>query len=186
VRVLGLILSFVVAAVAPPGAQAQDDRRLETDVKATFVFQFSRYAEWPAATMAVAQRLPFKVCSVADGGFDRSLDKVLEGETVAGRPMARVVPDTLQDARACQILFIGDIEPERVKSLLTSVERQPVLTVGDAPDFLEWGGQIRLVRDGTRVRFDINLPAARLNNIVLRSQLLRIARKVINDKERMP
>ena len=184
-RLLGLALSLVVAAIAPPGAQVQDANRLETDVKATFVFQFSRYAEWPAMTAPPGQA-PFKVCTVSDGPFDRSLDKVLEGEMVAGRPMVRIVAENLHDALGCQILYIGDIEPERAKSLLASVERQPVLTVGEAPSFLKWGGQIRLLRDGTRIRFDINLAAARLNNIVLRSQLLRIARKVFPDGERMP
>ena len=185
-RFLSLVLTLVVAAIAPPGAQGQDGHRFETDVKATFVFQFSRYAEWPAATTAPHRQSPFTVCTVSDGAFDRSLDKVLEGETFAGRPMVRRVPESLQEARGCQILYIGDIEPERAKSLLASVEGQPVLTVGEAADFLKWGGQILLVRDGTRVRFDINLAAVHQSDIVLRSQLLRIARKVFPDRGRTP
>ena len=177
----------MIAGVAPPRAQVQEDRRLEIDVKATFVFQFSRYAEWPApAPVAIGKSpLPFKVCVVADGDFDRSLDRVLEGETVAGRRMVRTVPDTLEEAQGCQILYIGDIEPERVKAFLASVDGQPVLTVGESPEFLKWGGQILLVRDGKRIRFDISLAAARHNNIVLRSQLLRIARHVV-DREKLP
>jgi hypothetical protein len=186
VHFLGLVLSLVAAAVAPPGAQGQDGRRLETDVKATFVFQFSRYAEWPAETAPAHRQSPFKVCTVSDGAFDRSLDKVLEGEMFSGRPMVRKVPDTLDEARGCQILYIGHIEPERTKALLSAVEGLPVLTVGETPDFLRWGGQILLVRDGTRVRFDINLAAARRNNIVLRSQLLRIARHVDPDRGKLP
>lgn len=185
-RFLGLVLSLVAAAVAPPGAQAQDGHARETDVKATFVFQFSRYAEWPADTTAAHRRSPFNVCTVSDGAFDRSLDKVLEGEMFSGRPMVRKVPETLEEARGCQMLYIGDIEPERTKSLLASVEGLPVLTVGESPDFLKWGGQILLVRDGTRVRFDINLAAARQNKIVLRSQLLRIARNVVPDRGKRP
>ena len=185
-RLLGFVLTLILTAAAPPGAQAQDDRRLETDVKATFVYQFSRYTEWPPAIAPAHRESPFKVCTVSDGAFDHSLDKVLEGETFAGRPMVRKVPDGPQETRGCQILYIGDIEPERTKSLLASVEGQPVLTVGDAPDFLKWGGQILLVRDGKRIRFDINLAAARQNNIVLRSQLLRIARTVLPDRGRMP
>jgi hypothetical protein len=176
VRFPVLVSTLVVAALALPGAQAQS--RFETDVKATFVFQFSRYAEWPAATTAAHRQAPFKVCTVSDGDFDRSLDKVLEGEMFEGRRMIRKVPDTLDEARSCQILYIGDIEPERTKSLLASVEGLPVLTVGESPDFLKWGGQILLVRDGKRIRFDISLVAARRNNIVLRSQLLRIARNI--------
>ena len=187
-RALAFVLSCLAASIASPRAQVQNDRRLEIDVKATFVFQFSRYAEWPAAPAVAAgrPRPPFKVCAVADGAFDRSLDKVLEGEMVDGRRMVRRVPDTLEEAQGCQILYLGDIEPERVKPLLASVEGLPVLTIGETPEFLKWGGQILLVRDGTRIRFDINLPAARRNNIVLRSQLLRIARHVYDDRERHP
>ena len=188
-RVLAFVLSCLVATVAPSRAQVQSDPRFEVDVKATFVFQFSRYAEWPATptpAAAARPRPPFKVCALADGAFDRSLDKVLEGETVDGRRMVRRVPDTLEEAQGCQILYLGDIEPERVKPLLASVDGLPVLTIGETPEFLKWGGQILLVRDGTRIRFDINLQAARRNNIVLRSQLLRIARHVFNDQEKRP
>ena len=187
--VLPLVLSFVTAVAGTPRAQQQTEHRLEIDVKATFVFQFSRYAEWPAArTPAAAGRAkpPFNVCAVADGSFNRSLDKVLEGEVIDGRRMVRKVPDTLAEAQDCQILYLGDIEPERVRPLLNSVDGLPVLTIGETPEFLKWGGQILLVRDGSRIRFDINLQAARRNNIVLRSQLLRIARNIINIQERRP
>jgi hypothetical protein len=175
---------LALATAAPhsfQGAPVQNEHRLEIDVKATFVFQFSRYAEWPAArtpAATAAAKPPFTICAVADGGFNRSLDKVLEGETIDGRRMIRKLPDTLEETQDCQILYLGDIEPERVKPLLASVEGLPVLTIGETPEFLTWGGQILLVRDGKRIRFDINLKAARRNNIVLRSQLLRIARHV--------
>ena len=188
-RVLTFVLSFVLATAALhsfQGAPAQS--RVEIDVKATFVYQFSRYAEWPAGRAPAATgaaKPPFNVCAVADGSFNRSLDKVLEGEVIDGRRMVRKLPDTLEEAQDCQILYLGDIEPERVKPLLASVEGLPVLTIGETPEFLKWGGQILLVRDGKRIRFDINLAAARRNNIVLRSQLLRIARHV-DDREKLP
>jgi hypothetical protein len=54
-----------------------------------------------------------------------------------------------------------------------------VLTVADRPGFLEEGGVIELKLSGGRVRFDINLAAAREAGLRLSSQLLQLADRVV-------
>jgi hypothetical protein len=53
-----------------------------------------------------------------------------------------------------------------------------VLTVGDAPDFLARGGVVEFVREGNRVRFDVNIGEAQRAGLVVSSRLLRVARHV--------
>jgi hypothetical protein len=50
-----------------------------------------------------------------------------------------------------------------------------VLTVSDMDNFGRRGGMIRLVLDQNRVRFRINAEAARQNEVVISSKLLRMA-----------
>jgi hypothetical protein len=175
-----LFLTFVVVGLFQATAPAQQPEvPLETQIKAAFVYQFSRYVDWPPGALPAASPAPFRVCVVADPAFTQTLDRILAGETAAGRPITRTNPDTTDDARQCQILFIGRTDWDRGPGLLAAVQSAPVLTVSDEPDALARGAQILLVRDDNRVRFDVNLAAVRQSGITLRSSLLRLARRLV-------
>ena len=66
-------------------------------------------------------------------------------------------------------------EQGRFKAVLTKLARLPILTVGDIADFAQEGGMIGLVEAEQRIRFNINLAAARQANLKLSSQLLKLA-----------
>ena len=156
--------------VEPVRAQAT-----ETDVKAAFIFNFTKFVDWPGPT---EPREPFRLCVVSDDALRRSLDKTIEGEQVNGRPLESFEPRTPADARRCQILFIGRAENEREARLLTAVADLPVLTVSDTANFARRGGGIEFVRENTRLRFDVNLPGAEQAGLKVSSRLLKVARYV--------
>jgi hypothetical protein len=179
---LWVALSGSVVPFQPREAPAP----LETNVKATFVYQFTRFAEWPAQAWPPEGAPRFNMCVVANDTFEDTLDRILIGETAAGRPLARVVPETPQEARTCHVLYLSGLDADQVRSWLDGVAGRPVLTVSDAADFLSLGGQILLVRDDNRVRFDVDLGAVRRHGVVLRSQLLRLARRVLTSADSQP
>jgi hypothetical protein len=51
----------------------------------------------------------------------------------------------------------------------------PVLTVGDAEDFIDLGGMIRFTEADRRIRFEINPAAAERVSLRVSSRLLRLA-----------
>jgi hypothetical protein len=56
-----------------------------------------------------------------------------------------------------------------------------VLTVGDMNGFLESGGVINLIMENNKVHFEINISAAKRAGIAIRSQLLKLAKRVIKE-----
>lgn len=164
---------FAVLVVLPRPAAAQ--RTVENDVKAAYLFNFTKFVRWPADGAAADQ---FRICVVGDQAFAISLDAIIKGESAAGRPLVRVEPGSVDAARDCQILFIGKDAREHGARLLAAVRELPVLTVGDAPTFLDQGGAIRFVRAGERLRFDVNTGAAARAGLEISSKLLRVARDV--------
>ena len=50
-----------------------------------------------------------------------------------------------------------------------------VLTVSDIDGFADAGGMIQLVREGGRVRFEVNLDSVRGADLTMSSKLLRLA-----------
>lgn len=157
----------VCLAAAPP-------QSMERDVKAAYLFNFTKFVRWPAGTGGPDQ---FRLCVVGDARFASALDEIIRGESADGRPLVRVEPESVEAARGCQILFIGSGDAQQGARLLEAVRNLPVLTVGEGPKFLDQGGAIRFVIDDGRVRFDVNLDAAARAGIEISSKLLRVARQ---------
>lgn len=166
---------LLLMATAAAGADARKD--LEYQVKAAFLFNFAKFVEWPADAFTDPQD-PVAICILGKDPFGESLDQVVRGETVNGRPLAVRRPRQAPEARDCQILFLGSMERQRQDEILTAVEGASILTVGEGDGFLTGGGVIRFVLEQNRVRFDVNLDAAEANRLKLSSRLLSLARAV--------
>lgn len=176
VVVTAVLAAFLlVASEAALSAQSAS----EVDVKAAFLYNFTKFVEWPPSAFAAADD-PFRICVIARQEFVTALDTIISGESVKGRPMQRVVPGP-DDVPHCQILFVGAEESGRAVRLLSLVGRAPVLTVGDGPAFLAAGGAVAFAMDNGRVRFDVDLRSATRAGLVVSSKLLRVARNVRED-----
>ena len=163
----------LITGLTPAAASPQ--KTLEPDVKATFLYNFTHFIEWPGPASSSA---PFRLCVVADATMEQAIKRAVDGEVVDGRPMMMTLPQTTQEAEACQILFVGRTEHDRAAPLLTAVRNLPVLTVGESPQFFEHGGAIQFVLVDNRVRFDVHLPHAQRAHLKISAKLLRVARNV--------
>ena len=153
-------------------------RGLEYEVKAGFLYNIINFVTWPPDAFAAATD-PVHVCIVRPDPFGRLLDRAIEGGTANSRP---IVADRIADANdigACHLVFLPGANTDRIDRTIRAAGQRPVLTVGEAPDFLRRGGMIAFVVDGGRVRFDINLPAATGRGLMLSSRLLQVARTVV-------
>jgi hypothetical protein len=171
------IVVLTALAGAAPSALGQADGTRENDIKAVYLYNFAKYVSWPAA---IPDGDTFKICVLADAAFMKSLDAILSGEVVDGHRVIRAVPDSVSETRSCRILFVAKSESERAQRLVDAVRANPVLAVGDASDFLTRGGAIAFVRDGDRLRFDVNMEEARRSRLTISSRLLRVARRVLH------
>jgi hypothetical protein len=166
------VLAIVtLASRAALGQPIADEYRL----KAAFIYKFAQFTEWPAP--ALAGRKTIELCVLEPNPFGRVLVELVEGETLAGRPLQVRRLDRGATLETCHVLFLPARAPER-RDLLKRVAATPVLTVSDAANFLDEGGivQLRVVAD--RTRFDISVAAAVKAQLRLSSQLLRLAMNV--------
>jgi hypothetical protein len=170
-----LLVLILLAAAAAAGADARKD--LEYQVKAAFLFNFAKFVEWPADAFAKPQD-PVAICILGTDPFGESLDQLVRGETVNGRPLVVRRPRQFLEVRECQILFLAAEERAHQSKILSVVEGASILTVGEGDGFLADGGVIRFVLEENRVRFEVNLAAAEASRLKLSSKLLRLARSV--------
>lgn len=164
VLILGLTL-----LTADASAALSDHR-----VKAVFLFNFSKFVEWPPSAFAAADA-PFVIGVFGRDPFGSDLEDVARGESVNGRPLLIKRVQTMQDAAACQILFIPQSERARLDEILAALAHSNTLTVSDLDGAAQRGAMIRLVTDRDKVRMRINVESARAAGLTISSKLLRAA-----------
>ena len=179
--VLSRARSAVIRAAAavlifchPTDAGPQRSRPAEAEVKAAFLFNFTKFVEWPAS----APPGQFEICTLADAAFDDVLARTVAGESTDGRPIVRATPLAPDVVRACHILFIGHGVGAQAIRWIAAVARSPVLIVGESKTAEDAGAHITFVIEDNRVKFDVNDDAASQAGLKISSKLLRVARHV--------
>lgn len=147
----------------------------EYDVKAAYLYNFGKFVKWPQDSTKGPQ---FLICVLGDNPFNGSLQSVVAGEKVNGKPATVVDLNSARDASPCNILYISRSEERRARHILESIDVRGTLTVSDIPGFLDDGGMIQFVNEGGRIRFDINVAAAQQAGLNLSSELLKVANAV--------
>ena len=173
------LVCALVSAIVPSPAVQQRVAPLH-DVKAAFLYNFTRFVTWPAGIPPGSE--PFRLCVVADPETTEAVGRTMTGETVNSRPAETRVPRTADEIRQCQLLFIGRESESRSKPLLDAAQRLPILVVGDGEEFPERGGAIGFVVENGKLRFDIHARNAERGGLSISSRLLNVARKT--DQER--
>ena len=164
-----------VGAVVVPHVGHGEPPSLETQVKATYLYNFIQFVEWPQATWADGDAFP--LCVLGNERLGAALD-AFGGERVDGHVIRVLRLSTIDEAapNRCKLVFLPRAAGDSAQ-LLARVPSQGVLTVGEAPNFTGVGGMIGLYEVRGRVQFSINDRAARRAGLVVSSRLLQLARE---------
>jgi hypothetical protein len=169
-------LVCLAMAVARPATAQLEPTANEANVKAVFLFNFSKYVSWPAGADAERSLEDVRICVTANDQFYARLKSAVQGEEIDGRRLVPVALEGLDDAKGCHILYVGDVQSADAKAWLSAVRGRQVLTVADGA--LNDDTVIAFVRDSSRIRFDINRASAGRRNLNVSAKLLRLARQV--------
>lgn len=157
------------------GAQAQTPLS-EAQAKASAIFNFARYVEWPERAFA-SREAPFVFCLAGRDALAGGM-ATLEARTLHTRATQVRRVFGVEELRGCSVLFIGEAEERRQAPMLRALASEAVLSIGDASGFVEAGGAIGIVLEEGRIRFDINRAALDQAQLRASSNLLRLARNV--------
>jgi hypothetical protein len=157
-----------------PALSASTGVSKEYQVKAVFLFNFAQFVKWPPAVFNSPDE-PFCIGVLGEDPFDGFLDDTVQGEKVDGHPLVIQRFASAGDVKGCRILFISRSESGQMQSILAGLRDKSVLTVGDAEGFVKNGGIVRFAMESNKIHFKINLEAAKRANLVISSQVLRLA-----------
>ncbi len=173
-----LLACLLVSSLLGPHARAQSPG--EYQVKAVFLYNFAKFVEWPADSSANSHA-PIVFGIVGEDPFGNLLEQTIKGKTVNGHELAVKRLKHAQEARGCQIVFIGSSERRRLKPILDELKGASVLTVGETEGFARLGGIINFTLEDNRVHFEVNVDAAERARLKISSRLLSLA-KIVRDE----
>ncbi len=171
-------LRLLVLCCLPAAAAGQDHLAPSPrEVEAAFLRNFAHYLSWPPEAFADA-RSPWRVCLLGDGPFEEVLQRTFAGRTEQGRSFEVVRAESVAGLPRCQIVVVLLASSEQRRAALAVLSKRPILTVGDAPGFLQEGGIIRF-QVSDHVEFAINLDEAHAASLAIQTKVLEVAREVV-------
>lgn len=168
-------LSLLFPAAVSSSAAADSPPAGEYQVKAAFILNFAGFIDWPDNAPSTT---PFTIGILGHDPFEGAIDS-LKGKTVKGRKVVIKRCDDPDEAQDTDILFISASEKRDLPRILKTLRSRPVLTVGDSQGFARSGVMISMVVQRKRIGFEINNHAARQAGFRISSQLLKLAKEVI-------
>ena len=176
-------LASVLWAMAACGARADQAEAL----KAAFVLNFMKFAEWPASGPADTNAV-LVIAVLGSDPFATALKTILDGKTAQGRKVEvhifRDTADWKSGSRPCQALFVTPAAQSAWASIRAAVAGRPVLTISESSGFCGAGGMLNLTERENRIRLEANPGAAGKAGLKMRSELLKLATLVATSEEK--
>lgn len=174
VRLLLVAIAACLLSLAATHARAQTPS-VEYAVKATYLYKFAPFIEWPAGAFEPSD--PLVICVVGSDPVADLVDEAVKGQAALGHPIEVMHPGASSPDARCHILYVA-LRGAAAARALERVRGKPVLTVTDAANELRATGIVNFVVQDNRVRFEIDLRAAAENHLVISSKLLNLASRV--------
>jgi hypothetical protein len=169
---LALLWALPSNAGAADGAAAAPGR--ECEIKAAFLYNFTKFIDWPAQTFANADT-PIVMGVLGDSPCVQALERLVQDRKVNGRTLVVRRITSAEQAKVTQLLFVGSAQEGQFAGLEPALHSLPVLTVGESPAFATLGGAIDLLPQGDKIRFEINIDAAEHAGLKISAQLQKLA-----------
>lgn len=177
-RACAPLLALLLVAFGPARAWSDgEDQSLELAIKATFLYKFAPFVEWPDTAFA-SPSSPLWLCMIGQRPFGELLERAVRDKQVGGHPIAVLRFATVTGNPGCHIAYVSGTEAQSTDEILAVLQGTPVLTVTDDAQAGAANGIINFIITDNHVRFEIDTGAARQNGLTISSKLLSLAVRV--------
>ncbi len=170
----GVLFPLLPVFVTIQSVSAEKPIHLEEDVKAAFIYNFTKFVQWPDPS-GPADKLVIgywgddsMMTAIKKLEGRKSQDRFIEIKHISGRC----------DIDNVNVLVISRDQPFDEKTL-RALAKKDVLTVAEGMDSLEKGVIIALYKEEDKIRFAISLRNIKGSKLKISSRLLKLAKRVI-------
>ena len=148
----------------------------EQKVKAAYIYNFSRYFEWPAKVFDDTSK-PFVIGVLGADPLGNQLDRLAAKKTVRKRKIEIHRFNSIDQYKDCQMLFVTrSVSEEQFQLALARANVEHVLVVSERPPDTRHGSSVQIFIDHTgKVGFEIDVDVVSARKIHVSAKLLKLA-----------
>ncbi len=144
--------------------------------KAGLIYNLTKFVQWPLTPSDKTLNL----CVYREDSVTPIL-VALGDKSSKGLALRIHSVGTVEEARKCQLLYIGSDEQASLRSASRALRGQAILIVSDIPDSATAGAMVAIYLEDRHIAFKINKTATDEARLKLSSQLLGLAKTVYDD-----
>jgi TonB family protein len=156
---------------------ARGEQASESQVKAAYLYNFVKAAEWPAQSWK-GDDAPLVIGIFGgDEEFVDVLKAIVAGKTIGTHPISVKHLRMGEDATVCHMVFFRASERKNIPAAVAALrDNNHLLLVGEDPAFLRDGGIINLVLDKGKIQFEVAQIALDRSKIHFTTKFLSLAK----------
>ena len=181
IKVLIVIIMAAQSFLWMPDPAASKSRETlavyEYKLRAAYLYNFSKFIRWPDRAFT-SEDDPFLIGVVGKDAF-LEISAVLESGKIGTHDISVRYYSEIDEIKDCHLLYIHQKDPDLWQPLIRKLKKSDIFTVGEAGTFAKQGGMIQFRTIKNKLRFIINLKAAKAAGFDLDSRLLSLALELI-------
>jgi len=176
-----LLCLFIPLSGNVHAANGDDELKRISAIKAAFVLNIARFVTWPSEVFASGND-PMRLCVYRDNVYRKGLEAI-KGKKVGNRRLELSTIEHLHPKLECEILLIPHSAAGQFHAEQQGKLKQSLLTIADQTEiseveFSREGIIVTLVRQGSKIAFEIDPWQAKRANLHMSSELLKLAKIV--------
>ena len=144
------------------------------DIKTAFILKMALFIEWPENSNVFEEGEAFTICVQHPDKRYASLEKwVTKGKIKDKQVDLLYIGNNLSRLDHCNVLYFSD--NQNLQAIVETASDYGVLTISDIPGNAQRGVLINFLNDEEKIRFEINLDAAKKLGFNINPRLLKLA-----------
>ncbi|MCP4700680.1 MAG: YfiR family protein [Gammaproteobacteria bacterium] len=168
-----LWLCTVLCVLWPTTGEAGRPAASAQKKKAAIIYNLSKFIRWPNRAFANNPK-SFRICMLGNDPLKKAL-AAIANKRIRGRKVVFKQIASLGKSKGCHVLYISTSQKSRLPEILAALRKRPVLSISSLRRFAHQGGIAGLIPTKKRVRFAINLDAAKQAGLSVSTPLLEMA-----------
>lgn len=165
-----LLLLTLISSLFHSGVCHSSDIH-EFTVKAAFMVKMTHFIEWPSTANKESN---FTICINHSHELKDSFSQWAQSGLIKNKPVSlKYIDDNFSQLSSCNMLYITN--NKKLSFLLKQAKENNILTISDTPGNAKRGVLVNFFNENKKLRFEINLQAARDSGFVFNPRILKLA-----------
>lgn len=192
-RMFSALLLLVLAVVCSFADGEGEQEPPEYRVKGVFLEKFADFVDWPDGSSVNNKSTPFCICVIGENPFlvekkDKNsgdwLHLLYNNREIRGKKVKTRFISDVKDIPGCHLLFISRSEKKYLGEIVSTANKNHILTVSDTPGFSKKGVHINFYIEKDYQKFEVNETAIRESGFRVSYHMLKLAKIVFPWEER--